>query len=233
MNQTKTQTTTSNQRLTREPEVKLIRQMLQMQVSINQKIHTNWREKQFPWYRAIWTECAELMDHQGWKWWKKNHPDMNQIHLEIVDIWHFGLSDCMQYSEDENAIAHALQKACLPTGTTKKESFSATEILENIESLALSCLQLKRFPLTEFTTLMQCTQLDLTKLFRLYMGKNVLNRFRQDFGYQSGEYEKVWDGKEDNQHLAEILPTIDPSEKNFMDKVYNTLKQRYEAMEFA
>ena len=33
------------------------------------------------------------------------------------------------------------------------------------------------------------------ELFSLYIGKNVLNGFRQNNGYKSGEYRKLWQGR--------------------------------------
>lgn len=56
------------------------------------------------WYRAMWTECAELMDHIGWKWWSKQELDINQAEMELVDIWHFGLSDILQKGVESIAI---------------------------------------------------------------------------------------------------------------------------------
>lgn len=40
-----------------------IKIMLDLQDSMNTKVTSNWREQSYEWYRAIWTECAELMDH--------------------------------------------------------------------------------------------------------------------------------------------------------------------------
>ena len=48
---------------------------------MNTKVHSQWQEQEFEWYRAIWVECAELLDHYGWKWWKKQTPDVDQIAL--------------------------------------------------------------------------------------------------------------------------------------------------------
>jgi len=48
-----------------------------------------------------------------------------------------------------------------------------------------------------------------------YVGKNLLNRFRQEHGYKEGTYTKVWNGREDNVVMQEILsarPGIDPEE---------------------
>ena len=74
----------------------IIEEMLNLQDSINSVINPNWRDAKNPWYRAIWTECAELMDHIGWKWWKKQEIDIEQAQIELIDIWHFGLSDILQ-----------------------------------------------------------------------------------------------------------------------------------------
>ena len=42
-----------------------IKEMLDLQNKINEKVHPHWREQNFEWYRAIWVECAELLDHYG------------------------------------------------------------------------------------------------------------------------------------------------------------------------
>ena len=66
--------------------------MLAMQDRMNTRVHEQWVEQSFEWYRAIWIECGELVEHYGYKWWKKQEPDMEQVRLEVIDIWHFGLS---------------------------------------------------------------------------------------------------------------------------------------------
>ncbi|MFT5420448.1 MAG: hypothetical protein ACI9D5_001192, partial [Candidatus Endobugula sp.] len=58
--------------------------MLDLQEAMNSRVHADWREQEFEWYRAIWIECAELMDHYGWKWWKQQIPDSEQVKLELV-----------------------------------------------------------------------------------------------------------------------------------------------------
>ncbi len=55
--------------------------MLDMQDKMNRKVHPHWIAQEFEWYRAIWIECGELMEHYGYKWWKKQEPDMEQVRL--------------------------------------------------------------------------------------------------------------------------------------------------------
>ena len=56
-----------------------IQVMLDLQDAMNKKVHPDWQQQGFEWYRAIWIECAELMDHYGWKWWKKQNPDLELL----------------------------------------------------------------------------------------------------------------------------------------------------------
>ncbi|HIP19716.1 MAG TPA: dUTPase, partial [Sulfurimonas sp.] len=56
----------------------------------------------------------------------------------------------------------------------------------------------------EFFDLVVMSGLNLESLYRLYVGKNILNQFRQDNGYKDGSYIKVWAGEEDNVVMKRI-----------------------------
>ena len=77
-----------------------VKTMLSLQDQMNTKVHPQWRSQGFEWYRAAWIECGELMDHAGYKWWKHAEPELEQIQLEVVDIWHFGMSALIVSEED-------------------------------------------------------------------------------------------------------------------------------------
>ena len=64
---------------------------------------------------------------------------------------------------------------------------------------------------------------NLQKLFDIYIGKNVLNKFRQDHGYKDGTYKKIWNGVEDNIIMNEILQ----SGVNSVDEIYSKLEICY------
>ena len=91
--------------------------MLTMQDAMNVRVHEQWRSQGFEWYRAIWVECAELLDHHGWKWWKKQSPDIEQVELELVDIWHFGMSQLLLDETDHSVLADHLARAILKPAT--------------------------------------------------------------------------------------------------------------------
>ena len=194
--------------------------MLELQDAMNSKVNENWVDQDFAWYRAIWVECAELLDHYGWKWWKKQTPDADQVKLELVDIWHFGLSILLLESSDEAAIAAAVEQEL-------SKANPSGDFREDLEVFTLATLQSKGFDVASFATLMAGIDLPFDELYTRYVGKNVLNFFRQDNGYQDGSYHKQWGGKEDNEHLVEAVAELDHSSPLFKDDLYQALEQRY------
>ena len=74
---------------------------------------------------------------------------------------------------------------------------------------------------------MLASGLDFDSLYSSYVGKNVLNFFRQDHGYQEGSYVKTWAGREDNEHLVELLQGLDQGAADYADAVYAALSVRY------
>ena len=52
--------------------------MIAMQDSMNTRVSDKWRENENEWYRAIWLESAEMIEHfSSCKWWKHNAPDIS------------------------------------------------------------------------------------------------------------------------------------------------------------
>lgn len=194
--------------------------MLEMQHAMNSKINPGWKQAGSEWYRAIWVECAELLDHYGWKWWKYQQPDMDQVKLEIVDIWHFVMSDLLQDGLSDDALARQIQSQ-LGVAVT------ADGIADAIEKLALKALQTRRADVSAFAVVMQQVNLSFDELFKAYVGKNVLNVFRQDHGYKDGTYMKIWGEHEDNVHLNAIMASLDVNQSNLVDYVYHRLAAAY------
>ena len=194
--------------------------MLELQAAMNARVNSGWRMANSEWYRAIWTECAEMLDHYGWKWWKHQQPDLDQVRLELVDIFHFAMSDYLLQDNDNEAVASRILAELACPG-------SISEIRLAIESMAQSTIANQSMHFSEFANIMQLIEMDFDQLYRMYVGKNVLNFFRQDHGYKDGSYIKVWQGREDNEHLVELLTRLDSETANFKDEVYQGLQTRY------
>ena len=198
-----------------------IKEMLDLQNKINEKVHPHWREQNFEWYRAIWVECAELLDHYGWKWWKKQSPNQAQIELELVDIWHFGLSILLSNYDIEKSISLISEGMIDQRGSGK--------FRENLEDFTTNTLQTRSFDLKRFNQVMNDVGLTFEKLYVGYISKNVLNSFRQDKGYQAGTYIKDWGGIEDNEYLIRLASKMDPKSENFSSELYTLMEKEYEA----
>ena len=194
--------------------------MLQMQDEMNTKVHPQWRQQGFEWHRAIWVELAEMLDHYGWKWWKHQKPDIEQVHLELIDIFHFGLSARLVSGQ-------AVETIAAEVATELDQAQTEATFAETTERMVANTLATKNFDVVTFAGLMQQTELSFDELFRHYVGKNVLNFFRQDHGYKTGEYQKIWNGQEDNEVLMAVLNRIDPAVADFQQQVYDQLKAAY------
>lgn len=182
--------------------IEMLKQMLIMQDEINSNTYGSATTSP-PWHRAIWIECAELIDHHGYKWWKSQEPDWGQITLEIVDIWHFGMSMLLEIDFTVDELADDLLFHY--DTVVNNEVSEALSFVEKVEVLAGTAIT-GIFDTISFFDIMLTANIDLDMLFSMYIGKNVLNKFRQANGYKQGEYIKIWhDGREDNEHLTDIM----------------------------
>jgi dimeric dUTPase (all-alpha-NTP-PPase superfamily) len=200
---------------------KKINIMLGMQSDINSRVDKDWLDRNREWYRALWIECGELMDHYGqWKWWKHTTTDLPQVVLEIVDIWHFGLSIELCRRESIDVLSADIAKRW-------KQTPSKVSFLEEVERVASYALKDKGFAIGSIRNLLEDCCVDFDILYRTYVAKNVLNIFRQDHGYKDGTYIKIWDGKEDNEVLAVVLEDADSDAFDFKACLYNKLEKIY------
>jgi dimeric dUTPase (all-alpha-NTP-PPase superfamily) len=207
--------------------------MLEMQSSMNGKVNPDWLAANNNWYRAIQVEGVEAIEHHGWKWWKKQECDMAQLTMELVDIWHFILSVALQNKHGNVALSKIdmLSELNLRQKSIQFDNqyyvLSQVTLLGKLD-LLVGMAASKRISLTLFESLLQDCNMNWNDLFKQYIGKNVLNVFRQDHGYKAGSYIKIWDGQEDNEHLVKILELIDLDSANVRDRLYSQLKERYE-----
>jgi dimeric dUTPase (all-alpha-NTP-PPase superfamily) len=196
--------------------------MLELQNSMNSKVNEDWRSAGNEWYRAIWMEASEMLEHYGWKWWKKQEPEIMQVKLEVVDIVHFALSIRLEQNQSLDDTAELIARDF--------ENFmQAEDIRKSIECLALLTLTDQGAHFTFIAGIMKYLDMTFDELYEIYIGKNVLNMFRQDNGYKEGSYNKVWNGREDNEYLAEIMKALDADSLSFQDDVYAALSRNYAA----
>ena len=211
--------------------------MLRLQDQINTKIDPNWMDHQHPYMRAVIVEAAEAMEHYGWKWWKNQNRDMAQVQMELVDIWHFILSEILLNTQGNIETAALLLDSDLSenqqvfTLDNCEFHLDTMDFVEKLE-LMIGLAVLDDFSVSLVNSLMVDCQFSWNDMFTAYVGKNVLNMFRQDHGYKDGSYIKIWHGREDNEHLTDILQSVNTDADNIeeillgkLEEVYATLQQ--------
>ncbi|MCX7759918.1 MAG: dUTP diphosphatase [Hydrogenothermaceae bacterium] len=200
-----------------------IKECLKLQEELNLKINQNWRldRKEEDFYRAIWLECAESMESLPWKWWKKMETDLENLEIEVADIFHFILSISLLKND---ADLRYFKKAI-------NSDFSNLEGIEGdylnhyladvymrdkvdtyiflIERVAEKSLRRDYNGTLFFFGLLVKELFDFNKLYLLYFGKNILNHIRQEMGYKTGDYKKVINGMEDNRYLIKLIQEIE------------------------
>ena len=225
---------------------KKVKEMFLMQQALNDETNgVGWEDgytkngKLINWKRCIYMECAELIDSFAWKHWKNISaaPDVNNIVIEIVDIWHFVMSYILEQNykiKDLNSIVSEII-AVSGYGEFSSYAYDIREysIYEIINDIELIVHETSGFDLhigellTDFFRVALKCGVSLDILFEKYIGKNVLNKFRQNNGYKEGGYRKIWGDLEDNEVLIEVLSkgTVSANEiYEQLQKIYDETK---------
>lgn len=190
---------------------KKIQKCIDLQTAFNDAVNPEWRRAGYRWNRAMWIEAGEMADHIGYKWWKNIDaaPAQKQVLLELVDIFHFYLSSLIQ-SGKRDLVDHIVNNARFAQQHTPDKSKET--LLSSIDELVniLTTPGMSDFRLsTDFFRVMYTAGFTIEDVVDYYLGKNALNFFRLNNDYKIGSYVKIWNGKEDNVILDEILQSGD------------------------
>jgi dimeric dUTPase (all-alpha-NTP-PPase superfamily) len=208
--------------------------MFELQDAFNKKVHPEWRTQNFAFDEAIIVESAELFEHLGYKWWKSNEIDINQAVMELVDIWHFGMSH-MITSDIEAPFSKFVEQIgsqdYFILQNQRIEHLDINHIKHCVKTMihSISDSNYSFFDIESFMSAWFNFGLDYDDLYKKYVGKNALNEFRQNNGYKSGTYIKVWDGREDNEFLTDILQSVSIDE-NLYTNVIEQLEAIYDSV---
>jgi len=213
------------------------KEMLELQDSFNQKLDTNWRERDWDWINALMIESSEQNDSLRWKWWKKEENDFENFKVEVIDNWHFLMSLMMQkydktflarqFNRIWNHILDDLEEINLQESTQEflyyvLSSKFNDEVREDINHV---------YAIKTLFLIMQDNKIGITKpveLFSEYLVKNVLNQFRKNNGYKEGTYIKIWNNEEDNIVAYRLVQKI--RTKDVFNELYSLLEKEYQSI---
>ena len=224
-----------------------IKQMLLLQDKLNLSTSwENWKKgitnkgKIINWRRCMYMEMVEAIDSIPWKHWKNIdwQTDMQNLKVEIVDIWHFLLSEILRLVDltkaikiIENSIWTYSFTEKLPVLWNKEENLQLNNYLKVYEDfLRLSLIEEETENYLEnitkqFFKCLEVSSMSFDDLYKLYIWKNVLNKFRQDHGYKEWTYKKIWSNwKEDNVTMQSIIEKDDNID---FEILYKKLESEY------
>jgi len=221
----------------------LLHEMFTLQQKLNDKTNgLDWEKgynkhgRIINWRRCIYMESAELIDSFNWKHWKDINiaPDWKNITIELVDIWHFIMSLGLEHYKNKNlgdidtivnyvVDTKYFNEFCIDVREPDNED--ALVIVSTIEHLIKHAIDGKCFYkiVDDFMVIALQCGLNIEVLYKFYIGKNILNSFRQNNGYKESSYKKIWNGVEDNVVLSKIL------EKDALsaEELYLALEKEY------
>ena len=208
--------------------VEFIKKSLNKQYVLNKIIigdpkATEYNGKKTAWPLYAIQEIGEYLDSCDIKHWKKGDIDFDNAILELVDVWHFIMSNVIKLNLEQ-----ALNIDNEDLVNKIDNIFLLAPLDETVQRLIylLLLLNSKRFPNKElilydlfsvFFTLVHITpsniDIDHVDYFiKLWEGKQILNKVRTENGYKTGEYKKTINGKEDNEYMIEYIKTQKPIE---------------------
>lgn len=216
--------------------------LMTMQDELNTYIHPEWKLQNFDWNTAIIDECQEILEHLGWKWWKKGYRtgltegNKAQVQLEVIDILHFLISLDVQ-----EGVKAADLLALVNGGFCSNNIWATVDWVRNDAATGTLTMCM-------WAELAHSVDLTTEQVLETYTQKFVLNKFRQDHGYKDGSYVKEWDvlaaaggivdgvgtnyvyqTLEDNQVLAKTVHHLKVDGLDTTDEtlLYSRLEQRY------
>ena len=176
----------------------LIEEMMKIQDKLNSSLNPDWINQGWDFNLAANIEMVEAVEHVGWKWWKHQTPNIDQARMEMVDILHFLLSEFICRGWEAGDISCEVNNTwTLPVEVDQKHFLRSAKWFISAETTATK--------LHQFVNAYHSLGMSFDDLSRMYYSKVLLNEFRWRNGYKEGTYVKIWNGREDNEVLMEVL----------------------------
>ena len=203
----------------------IFEKMVKLQHQFNKQVAEDYLEKDFNWNSAIIAESGELLDSLGYKWWKKQEPDMENVKVEAIDLLHFVISDRIQKNKKMYSEKESLEMTFVELYT----EFNNVKVLRDystLEDMIFYLIATNSYRINVMKRIFTKLEMSNEDVYVAYITKNCLNKFRQDNGYKDGSYIKNWNGREDNIVAFEIANEWGADEELF-EQLYLDLETYY------
>jgi dimeric dUTPase (all-alpha-NTP-PPase superfamily) len=181
-----------------------LQEVFNLQSNFNKRVVDDWdnrfswvKQKKEEWIKkykiAFAIEFIEMYDSTSWKWWKTDkEDDLQNIHVEIVDKFHFLISCYLLFTDSAEYFLDALNindifnitEEDLEQYLNKYNLFSSSLYIlsKSLEEDSIDHL----ISITKlFFILCKKYNMDWDMLYKKYLLKNKINHNRQNAGYCS------------------------------------------------
>ena len=203
----------------------IFKKMVELQHQFNKQVAEYYLDKNFNWNSAIIAESGELLDSLGYKWWKKQEPDIENVKVEAIDLLHFVISDRIQ----KNKKMYSEKESLEMTFVELYNEFNNVKVLRDystLEDMIFYLIATNSYRINVMKRIFTKLEMSNEDVYIAYITKNCLNKFRQDNGYKDGSYIKNWNGREDNIVAFEIANEWGADEELF-EQLYLDLETYY------
>ena len=203
----------------------IFKKMVELQHQFNKQVAEDYLDKNFNWNSAIIAESGELLDSLGYKWWKKQEPDMENVKVEAIDLLHFVISDRIQ----KNKKMYSEKESLEMTFVELYNEFNNVKVLRDystLEDMIFYLIATNSYRINVMKRIFTKLEMSNEDVYISYITKNCLNKFRQNNGYKDGSYIKNQNGKEDNIVAFEIANERGADEELF-EQLYLDLETYY------
>jgi len=207
--------------------------MLEKQAKLNDLTYPKWKEEltMVDWESAVLVEAGELLESYGYKWWKKQDKNLENVKVELIDILHFMLSHLHYFHK---SVQEETRKIFINSFKNDDEDIKDDYSFKYfVLNLIVFGIKNTSYQFETLAKLFKYVGMDFEEVYKAYFTKNVLNKFRQKHGYKKRTYIKIWNYEnrmvEDNV-VAFLIAKDLSANKLFEKKLYNKLEKIYKQL---
>ncbi|APV51406.1 hypothetical protein BWI17_17940 [Betaproteobacteria bacterium GR16-43] len=205
------------------------------QADFNAARDPDWLKAGWPFLRAAAVEGARALDRLDWKWWKREEGGNAAIGESLAAIWGHGLSHLLverhgNFEELAKYLAWSSRHSPGNVRTVAGLSDPKGLDLAGRLDLLVGLCSVGRFPLAVLADLFASCGVDWESLAAKHLGDLALRGFRLERNANECAVVAFGDGREDREHLCELLPHVDIHDEQACAKLRAALGERHRVL---
>ena len=215
---------------------------VEIQKKFNNSVAPGWQidvsQQKYDYWMAVLDETLEVLNSKHWKWWKDSakmgQVDWANVRVELVDLFLFLMSIAIQQNSQQIIFQQLLNLEMNKDQPGQRKRIKDDRFFDDFWQQFLGAVHMKSLPVS-------CIKLvefwfraggDVGELFMEYRIKTALNDIRQEFGYGTSTYSKMWldveigEKVEDNVMATKLAKDV-PLDENTVKAIKDNMRRYY------